>query len=117
MIKHLVFLILLPLPALSGEMYISWTDPDMRANGEPFIEGEFQGSLITYYRQHHTPYTLTTEADSLRISGLKNGWWTVQVQARSHCATSKNEHSAVEDFLSREICLSEPTPSLRVKVQ
>lgn len=111
-----LLLLLLSTPVMAGEIYAQWTDPDVRSNGTPFIDNEFQGTRITYYKNNHDIHTVDVgpESGGVLISGLTGGWWSIYLQSISKCHTVQHG-SATEDFLIHELCLSKPTPTLRVK--
>lgn len=113
--KYLL-LLMLSAQASSGEIYAQWTDPDVRSNGTPFIDNEFKGTRITYYKNSTNLFTVDVgpESGGVLISGLTGGWWSIYLQSISTCHTVQRGSSA-EAFLTDDLCLSEPTPTLRVK--
>jgi hypothetical protein len=113
-----LLLLMLSFPALAGEFYAQWTDPDMRENGSPFIANEFQGTRVTYYKNANHQYTVDVgpESNGVLVSGLSGGWWNIYLQSKSHCHTVQYG-SSTEDFLTHDLCYSEPTTTLRIKAR
>lgn len=113
--RILIIAFLLLNQAYAGEFFAQWTAPDIRENGDPFISGEYWGTRVTYFRNQGEIFSHDIQGESVRISGLKKGWWTIKAQSLSRCTIAEVQASL--DFLSEELCVSEATPSLRVKVR
>lgn len=114
-----VFLVLLLLPVqlsaqAAGTINVTWTVPTIREDGTPFAPGEFQGTRVTYYRKSNDVNTYDVDGESIRISNLKKGWWNVYAQSMSLCERVEDRDG--ESFFTTR-CLSEPTPTIRVRVR
>lgn len=112
---RLLILFLFTTHLYAGELFVQWTNADANANGVPFIPGEFVSTRVVYSQKQSGGFTHEVTGDSVRISGVRRGWWDVYLQTVSKC-----HHvfaGASVDFLTVEECVSEPTPTLRVKVR
>lgn len=116
----LVFLLLFSMGISAGEMAAVWTLPEHRKNGEVFIPGELLSTRIVYSRQGGSTeheMDISVPASSVRISGLKKGWWNVHLRSVSKCYLAGRGLPASYDFMSETLCVSDPTPTLRVKIR
>lgn len=117
----LAFLLMFSVNVFAGEFYADWTLPEQRENGESFVPGELKATRVIYSRQggntEEYQMDLSVPASSVRVSGLKKGWWNVRLQSVSHCHLDLTQYPASYDFLSATECTSDDTPTIRVKVQ
>lgn len=113
--KLLLILFLMPVIAHGGSFAVVWSDPQHRENGTAFAPGEFWGTRVTYYRKNSPVHIRDVQGQSIIVSGLKNGWWTIYLQALSYCYRAERDGSSYQ--LSDDLCESESTSPIRVRVK